>query len=120
MAKLPAPSDLGTRAERLWDALTDGYEFRPDELVVLEDACREMDIIDRLEDELAISPLMVEGSMGQQVASPLVSELRQHRAVVARLLAQLKIPDESGSGATPLSRSDAARRAANARWAKQG
>lgn len=45
-----------------------------------------------LEAELSDAPLMVKGSMGQLVASPLVSEIRQHRMVLASLLKSLKLP----------------------------
>jgi hypothetical protein len=41
-------------------------------LRILVDACREADIVDRLEATLADAELMVKGSMGQLVASPLV------------------------------------------------
>lgn len=71
----------------------DRYDLRPDEVRLLADGCREADIIERLEAELADAPLMVKGSMGQLVASPLVSEVRQHRAVLAGLLKSLKLPD---------------------------
>src|SRR5690606_41193051 len=68
----------------LWDSIVPAYDLRPDEARMLADACREADIVQRLEDELADAPLMVQGSQGQLVASPLVSELRQHRSVLAR------------------------------------
>ncbi len=114
MSKPRTPADLGTRAKRLWTRVASVYDLRDDELIVLEDACREVALVDRLEAELRDKPLMVQGSMGQLVASPLVSELRQHRAVVARLLAQLKLPDEDGRAQESVS--NAARKAANARW----
>jgi hypothetical protein len=118
---ITAPTGLGPKSRKLWRAITGDYDLRVDELRVLEDACREIDLIDRLETELRDSPLMVKGSMGQKVASPLVQELRQHRAVLARLLAQLKLPDDTSeqAGQTPeSSRSTAARTAATARWSR--
>ena len=113
MATLKTPANLGAKARALWTKLTTDYEFRADELRVLEDACREVDLIERMESELRGSAMVVKGSMGQPVAAPLVTEVRQHRATLARLLAGLKIPDESS---TPEERSTAARNAANARW----
>jgi hypothetical protein len=55
--------------------------------------------------------------MGQPVAAPLVTEIRQHRATLARLLGTLKLPDESS---TQEARSSAARKAAQARWGARG
>jgi hypothetical protein len=113
-----APSKLGKKARRIWDDITKAYSLRVDELRVLEDACREVDLVERLEAELDDADLVVKGSMGQPVASPLVQELRQHRAVLARLLGSLKLPDsEDGrSEAAAGARSSKAREAANARW----
>ena len=116
MTKPAAPSRLGAKAKRLWTEITGTYDLRADELRILEDACREVDIVERLEDEFRTAPTMVRGSMGQDVASPLLQELRQHRAVVARLLGQLKLPDEDGRQQESVS--NAARKAANARWSR--
>ena len=113
MAVLKAPDRLGVKAKKVWTEITKDYDLRIDELRVLEDSCREIDLIERLEAELRDAPLMVTGSMGQPVASPLVQELRQHRSVLARLLAGLKLPEESGEGS---GRAPSARAAAIARW----
>lgn len=119
-----APKDLGPAGQRLWKSICRDYELRPDELAVLESACREADLIQRLEEALKDAPLVVKGSMGQEVASPLVTEIRLHRSTQASLLKQLKIPDleeeeESDAGTvrkpTP---SEIGRKAANARWGK--
>lgn len=117
--KIKRPNKLRARSRRLWDAVTGTYQLRADELVVLEDACREVDIVDRLERELDGADHVVKGSMGQPVANPLLAELRQHRAVVQRLLASLKLPDgpgEQGAGSSGGERSASARAAAEARW----
>lgn len=116
MTKLVAPAKLSVKSKRLWVEITEGFALRADELRILEDACREVDLVERLEAELRDGPLTVRGSMGQEVASPLVSELRQHRTVVARLLAMLKLPDEDGRAQESVS--NAARKAANARWSR--
>src|SRR5690606_12587211 len=80
MAKVPAPTKLGAKARRLWNETTEQWELRPDELRVLEDACRQVDLIERIEKALADQDLIVRGSQGQPVANPLVQEVRQHRA----------------------------------------
>ncbi|WP_327282288.1 hypothetical protein OG723_12290 [Streptomyces sp. NBC_01278] len=106
------PEGLGPRAARLWGDILDEQDLRTDELRVLEDACREVDLIERMHVELQGAPLVVKGSMGQDVANPLVQELRQHRALVARLLGSLKLSDEDREGYDAQARSAQARKAA--------
>lgn len=111
------PANLGPAGRHLWKSIVPAYELRPDEVRTLHDACREADIVQRLEDELADAPLMVTGSQGQLVASPLVSEVRQHRAVLSGLLKALKLPDNSiGAQQKAKRTSEQARAAARARW----
>jgi hypothetical protein len=98
----------------MWREITETYDLRADELRVLEDACREVDLIERLEEAMKDAPLTSSGSMGQLVAHPLVQELRQHRSTLKALLGSLKLPDDPGGKAE--SRSASARDAANARW----
>lgn len=116
-----APAGLRVHGKALWAGVAGPgkYELRADELRVLEDAAREADLIAKLEDGLADAPLVVRGSQGQDVIHPLISEIRQHRATLAALLRQLKLPDadpESAAG----ERSTSARAAANARWSRRG
>lgn len=112
----PPPEGLGRCAERLWEDIVDGQDLRTDELRVLEDACREVDLIERMHAELQGAPLVVKGSMGQDVANPLVQELRQHRALVARLLGSLKLREVDQEERDALARQDQARHAAGVRW----
>lgn len=122
--KIPgAPKGLGTKARKLWRETLAQYALRADELRILEDACREFDLVDRLQADLdrEDSPLMVRGSQGQTVINPIISEIRQHRAQGARLLHQLKLPDveageETSSEAVANARTAAARTAAQSRW----
>lgn len=115
-----APKGLRPLGRRMWRDVTGLYTLRPDELRLLEEACREMDLIERLDAELVDAPLMVKGSMGQVVASPLVQELRQHRAILARLFAALRLPDEGADGAAADDRSQAGRNLIAMRWGRRG
>lgn len=119
MTEKPTPPlRLGDRALGLWKGITDRYSLRVDELYILESACREIDLIDKMEAEQKTSDLVVFGSQGQPVAAPLIAELRQHRTTFANFMKQLKLPDEDGRAAEAVS--DAARKAANARWGRSG
>ena len=112
------PAKLGAKARKVWTETTKGFTLRQDELTVLEDACREIDLIDRMEAEVASSGLIVKGSQGQPVANPLVTEIRQHRMVAQRLLASLKLPEDAEESAAK--RSATMREVANARWKRTG
>lgn len=115
-----APAGLKAAGASLWRDVTGKYELRADESRVLEDACRERDLIARLEKELADSNLIVKGSMGQPAINPIVSELRQHRGTFASLMKQLKLPDDGESSEAGGALSAKNRAAAQARWARRG
>jgi hypothetical protein len=108
------PADLGERGSALWDSVTSGYGLRPDELSILADACHEADVIELLKAEFESRELITTGSMGQDVAAPHVSEIRQHRTTLANLLGKLRLPDESGAGTS--TSSEAGRALVNQRW----
>jgi hypothetical protein len=118
-AKPKMPARFGSEGKLLWTSITRLHELGPDAVRVLTDACREADIVQRLEDELRDSDLMVRGSQGQLVASPLVSEVRQHRAVLSGLLKAMKLPmTTSDAQRADELVSEQARAAARARWDK--
>ncbi|MBE0009590.1 MULTISPECIES: hypothetical protein [unclassified Arthrobacter] len=106
-----APRGLEAKGKRLWKDITSSYELRADELDTLEDICREADLIVRLEAELDGAELITTGSQRQDVANPMVSEIRQHRATKKALWASLKLPDEGTAG-------NQQREAAQTRWAQ--
>jgi hypothetical protein len=90
------------------------YELRADELILLENACKTIDLIDNLEAGMTGQPLTTRGSMGQEREHPLLSEARQQRGLLRQILAQLKLPDE-GAGAEV----NQHRAAGMSRWAKE-
>lgn len=114
-----APANLGEAGRALWGDVAGTYDLRPDELRVLGEACREVDLIARMEAELRDGPLTVPGSQGQPVASPLIAELRQHRTALTRLFDVLALPDaDGGSREVDMrrARSQLGRTAVRARW----
>lgn len=116
-----APKHLGKEGSKLWKAVVKQFELGPAEARILEDACREVDLIEKLEEELRdpATELTVTGSMGQPVSNPLIQEVRQHRGMVKTLLAALKLPDDPETEAREkANRSQSAREAAMARWRK--
>lgn len=110
-----APAGLKAKGKRLWSEVTGAYQLRSDELDVLEDVCREADLIDKIEQELASADLMTTGSMGQIVVNPLIAEARQHRATKMSLWKRLALPDPVASEVPAASNQQ--RAAAQSRWA---
>lgn len=119
MTKPEAPIGLGARALALWTDITAAYQLRIDEVYLLEAACREVDLIERIEAELRLAQWVVRGAYGQRVINPLLPEVRQHRTTLAGLLRQMKLPDEGGRRSAT-DATTAARKAANARWGNNG
>lgn len=114
MGKKVTRIDFGLAGAELWNRLTNRYDFRPDEITVVERACRAADRINAMEAELG-SAVTALGSMGQMVVHPLIPEIRAHTALLASLMKQLNLPDEdSVAGESP--RSTQARKAAQSRW----
>lgn len=117
---MAAKKDSGPRfasadARELWSEATTTYVMAAHERLILKGACSALDKIAALEDELDGADLMSKGSMGQDVANPLLGELRQTQAAFDRAMKQLALPDADGADAGA-SRSSSAREAANARW----
>lgn len=90
-----APAGLRRRGKALWVELHTEFDFtgEPHRRVLVEDACREADLVDRLQRAVTANDLRVRGSQGQPVTAPEVSELRLHRKALADILRALALPD---------------------------
>lgn len=90
-----APNGLGRRGAALWRDLHGAFDFtgEPHRAVMVEDACREADLVDRLQKAVDTNSLRVKGSQDQPVAAPELSELRLHRKALVDMLRVLAIPD---------------------------
>jgi hypothetical protein len=87
-----APAELGVSGRRLWDAALSDQEFDVHEELLLMEACRTADLLDRLAAEAAAGELTVTNQKGDRIANPVVVEARQQKLVLARLLASLRLP----------------------------
>ena len=107
--------DLGPAGERIWssavEALPEGMRFGPHELSLLELAAHQADDLALLEAAIASNGAVLTGASGQPVLNAALSEARQARAAIARIIRQLNIDGSS---------TDRARSAANARWSGHG
>lgn len=104
-------------AKKLWRETTKTYSLAMHEKLILRGACVSLDQIQLLEAQLDGADLTVRGSMGQEVAHPLLAEVRAQQAAYDRAIKQLDLPDEGeSSGRAAGNRSTSARQAARARW----
>jgi hypothetical protein len=90
--QLSAPSGLHVAGMRLWRSITGEYELDEHEQLLLVEACRVADRLDRLAEESDGAPLTTVNFKGDPVANPLLVEARQQSLVFARLLASLRLP----------------------------
>lgn len=122
---------LGDAGMVLWDSIASVYVLRPDELEILAQACATADTIARLDRLIAEAEpdLMVPGNRpGTFVLHPAIGERRMAAALQAQSLARLRLPDlnedtddeDDPEHDRPMSRSEAGRRAAHARWSGRG
>lgn len=114
------PAGLQEAGLELWREVTGQYGLRTDERHALQQACRTLDLIVRMEAEIAVAPLTVTGSQQQEVAHPLTTEVRQQRALFLRQMSALHLPDEDEDAGAPGRRSEAARALAAKRWKRSG
>lgn len=95
--------DLGARGRRLWDSLMAQdaslqVEANPAREIALS-ACRTADRVEHLEQQALTVDSVIEGRSGPMI-HPVFAEVRQQEALLARLVAALRLPDEA-SGKRP-------------------
>ena len=114
------PSGLASAGRSLWARivgdLPEGFEFDARELALLAAACRQADAIAALEQSIKRDGHVVRGAAGQRRLNGAVTEARQGRIALARLLGELDLPAEDAK--TQTASSQRARRAADVRWAE--
>jgi hypothetical protein len=91
----PCPPGLGKTGANVWNALQQLAEFDPWEEVMLMQACLVADRMEALAEAQAQAPLTVTNHKGDEVASPYLVESRMQAAIYTRLVASLRIPDNS-------------------------
>jgi hypothetical protein len=92
------------------------YQLTPGEREVLVALCHAVDQLGRLNAEMATAPLMVKGSRGQQIANPLLAQIRAYDKTVESLQRALCLPppgEKVGTFRNPNTKS-----AVDARWSR--
>ncbi len=116
----PPPRGLKAPGRALWgqlqEALPPTAEFDERDLAILALAARQADDVAALEREIRTEGVVVTGSQGQPRLNALVTEARQGRAAIAKLLTDLDLGEQEVE--RPRSpRSRRAQHAAEVRWA---
>lgn len=111
----PAPPGMGDRGRRFWRATLGDFELSDAEREILAEACRTLDDLDRLAGMVAEHGTMVEGSQGQPVLNPALTEARGQRLALHRLVAALQLPD-ADDAPIPTAVQMRGQRAAQTRW----
>jgi len=108
--------------EALWRSFFDVLDLDPAETEALRQACHAADELSRIQFLLAKTNPLVKGSRGQPRINPLLAEARDHRRVLLKLLAVIKVPvhhaaviDSQVTNILSLR----AKKAADARWSRR-
>jgi P27 family predicted phage terminase small subunit len=113
-----APQGLRAAGKALWRAIHAGLpaecELDERELAILAAACRQADDVATLEEAVARDGVMIAGAQGQTRLNAAVTEARQGRVALARLLGELDLSDPDAEPRSARSRH--AQKAARARW----
>lgn len=110
------PRGLKADGRRLWESIVGDHVLDGRELGWLLEACRAVDQAAACDRAVARSGLTTVGSRDQVRSHPLLAEGRYQRQLAATLLARIDLRPEPSVPAT--GRSNAARRAAEARWGR--
>jgi hypothetical protein len=110
-----APAGLAVAGRKLWASVTDEYDLLVYEELLLLQACRCADQLDRLAVEAASGPPTITNYKGDLTAHPALTEARQQAIVLSRLLASLRLPSGEEEGDQRPQRRGASRGAYGAR-----
>jgi hypothetical protein len=92
------PSGLLVSGSKLWRAVTKDYELEVHEELLLIEACRCADRLDRLASDSRDAPLTMVNARGDALSHPSLVECRQQAVVLSRLLASLRLPSGEETG----------------------
>ncbi|MEU3105585.1 hypothetical protein [Streptomyces griseoflavus] len=92
------PRELGESGARLWESVVEDYDLDVHEELLLLQACRSADLLDRLAERAKRGELTVTNAKGEQVTAPWITEHRQQSLVLARLLASMRMPSGEEDG----------------------
>ncbi len=88
----PVPTGTGPAGRHLWRAVLTDYELVEHEVTLLRQAVRTVDLCDDLQRVVDAEGVMATNRLGDAKTHPAISELRQQRLALARLVVALRVP----------------------------
>lgn len=85
-------NQLRPAGRELWDSVVGEYDLDVHERLILLEACRTVDRLHALDEELQDAPLTVFNNKGDEVPNPRLTESRQQQGNLTRLIASLRLP----------------------------
>ncbi len=86
-----APRGLQRGGRALWGSVTTRFELTGPEMIILKQACRTADLVDRLDQDIRRAGMLdYEGGLRRVVV-----EHRMQSLTLARLIGSLRLPDEN-------------------------
>jgi hypothetical protein len=111
-----------SRSAAFRDEITEAFDLDPDHARIVDQAARILDELDLMESAIAQHGAIVQGRYGPQI-NPALEQADKHRKTFMALLKSLNLPRETHAEIIDMTeataakaRSDAARKAARARW----
>jgi hypothetical protein len=108
---------LKSRGTAFYDRTLEAFELTDSERELLSEAARLMDELETLKAQLDADGLTLVTPSGILKPHPCLAEVRSHRIALARLLAQLALPDETGEALATATQVRGRQNAAK-RWTK--
>ena len=94
----PTPPGLASAGRRLWTSILGEFDLDYHEQLLLLQAARTADRLDRLAVEALDNPVTVANMKGDMVCHPALVESRQQSLALSRLLASLRLPSGEETG----------------------
>ena len=108
------PDGLGPAGRSFWRKIWRVYDLAPGEAALLARACRVLDLLARIDRQLAAEGLTVEGSTGQPRANPLLAAGSELARTLETMIRGMCLPapwEEQGTRRSPQQQA-----AAQERW----
>uniref|UniRef100_A0AB39U242 Terminase n=1 Tax=Mycolicibacterium phage Alyssa1 TaxID=3240801 RepID=A0AB39U242_9CAUD len=89
------PAGLNTAGTAFWKSIHGEFVLReePHKLAMLEQACKVLDVIAELEDQMQGQPMTVPGPGRQIIIHPLVDNARHQRGLFVSIIRALGLPE---------------------------